>query len=98
MTSNDSPSESKYVTLVSSDGFEFIVLREAACKSGAIRRMLDPKSESPPFPHSIAYMHSRSILTGTQASSWNLPLAFVPLKKSSASNSHIHLWTNEVKI
>lgn len=38
---------SKYVTLVSSDGFEFVVLREAACKSGAIRRMLDPKSQYP---------------------------------------------------
>src|SRR5450432_2397424 len=35
---------SKYVTLVSSDGFEFVVLREAACVSGAIKRMLDPKS------------------------------------------------------
>jgi hypothetical protein len=37
---------SKYVTLISSDGFEFVVLREAACKSGAIKRMLDPKSKS----------------------------------------------------
>jgi len=35
---------SKYVTLISSDGFEFVVLREAACISGAIKRMLDPKS------------------------------------------------------
>lgn len=35
---------SKYVTLISSDGFEFVVLREAACHSGAIKRMLDPKS------------------------------------------------------
>ncbi len=35
---------SKYVTLVSGDGFEFVVLREAACVSGAIKRMLDPKS------------------------------------------------------
>ncbi|EHK97699.1 putative Elongin-C [Glarea lozoyensis 74030] len=35
---------SKYVTLISSDGFEFVVLREAACTSGAIKRMLDPKS------------------------------------------------------
>jgi transcription elongation factor B subunit 1 len=35
---------SKYVTLISSDGFEFVVLREAACVSGAIKRMLDPKS------------------------------------------------------
>ena len=47
MTSHDTPGESKYVTLVSSDGFEFVILREAACKSGAIRRMLDPKSELP---------------------------------------------------
>lgn len=34
----------EYVTLISSDGYEFVVLREAACVSGAIRRMLDPKS------------------------------------------------------
>lgn len=34
------------MTLVSSDGFEFVVLREAACTSGAIKRMLDPKSQS----------------------------------------------------
>ncbi|KAK6587072.1 hypothetical protein PZA11_000362 [Diplocarpon coronariae] len=43
-----SPSEtqglSKYITLISSDKFEFVVLREAACRSGAIRKMLDPKS------------------------------------------------------
>jgi len=38
---------SKYVTLVSSDGFEFVVLREAACISGAVKRMLDPKSACP---------------------------------------------------
>lgn len=33
--------QSKYVTLISRDGFEFVVLREAALRSGAIRRMLD---------------------------------------------------------
>ncbi|RDW75103.1 putative elongin-C [Coleophoma crateriformis] len=38
------PSQSKYVTLVSNDGFEFVVLREAACVSGVIKRSLDPKS------------------------------------------------------
>jgi transcription elongation factor B subunit 1 len=37
---------SKYVTLISSDGFEFVVLREAACISGAIKKMLDTKSQS----------------------------------------------------
>jgi transcription elongation factor B subunit 1 len=42
------------VTLGSYDGFEFVVLREAACISGAIRRMLDPKSRSsPPHTHAL---------------------------------------------
>jgi hypothetical protein len=40
---NQEPSE--YVTLVSHDGFKFIVLRECANVSGALRRMLDPRSE-----------------------------------------------------
>jgi transcription elongation factor B subunit 1 len=33
-----------YVTLVSNDGFEFLVQRKSACLSGAIKRMLDPNS------------------------------------------------------
>jgi len=33
-----------FVTLVSNDGFEFIVQRSSACISGAIKKMLDPKS------------------------------------------------------
>ncbi|KAL3421968.1 transcriptional elongation regulator (elongin c) [Phlyctema vagabunda] len=41
---SSSQNMSKYVTLVSNDGFEFIVLREAACISGVIKRSLDPKS------------------------------------------------------
>jgi hypothetical protein len=45
-SSDNTQGLSKYVTLISSDGFEFVVLREAACKSGAIKRMLDPKSKS----------------------------------------------------
>ncbi|KAI0181595.1 POZ domain-containing protein [Hypoxylon sp. FL1284] len=36
---------SKYVTLVSSDGFEFVVLRDATFISPAIKSMLDPKSQ-----------------------------------------------------
>ncbi|KAK8904017.1 hypothetical protein QC760_007451 [Botrytis cinerea] len=38
------PGQSKYVTLVSCDGFEYVVLREAACTSVAIKKMLDPSS------------------------------------------------------
>jgi hypothetical protein len=33
----------EYVTLVSSDGFSFVVQRSAAYKSVAIQRMLDPQ-------------------------------------------------------
>lgn len=39
-----SSTASEYVTLVSCDGFEFILPRSAACVSGTIRRMLDPSS------------------------------------------------------
>lgn len=35
---------SEYVTLVSNDGFEFIVSRESAYVAGTIKRMLDPTS------------------------------------------------------
>lgn len=38
-------SNSKYVTLVSSDGYEFVVLREATLVSPAIKSMLDPNSK-----------------------------------------------------
>ncbi|KAI9787152.1 MAG: hypothetical protein M1839_003387 [Geoglossum umbratile] len=40
----DDASTSEYVTLVSSDGYQFVVRRSAACVSGALKRMLDPKS------------------------------------------------------
>jgi elongin-C len=35
---------SKYITLVSADGFEFVVLREAALVSPFIKSMLDVRS------------------------------------------------------
>ncbi|CAN9161787.1 hypothetical protein CUC08_Gglean007590 [Alternaria sp. MG1] len=34
----------KYVTLVSNDGFEFKILRSAACIAGTIKKALDPLS------------------------------------------------------
>ncbi|KAI1136810.1 POZ domain-containing protein [Hypoxylon sp. FL0543] len=37
--------DSKYVTLVSSDGFEFVVLRKATLVSTTIKAMLDPNSQ-----------------------------------------------------
>ncbi|KAJ5200699.1 SKP1 component POZ [Penicillium cf. griseofulvum] len=39
--------DSEFVTIVSNDGFEFIIPRSAACVSGTIRRMLDPSSKFP---------------------------------------------------
>ena len=33
----------EYVTLVSNDGYEFKVLRSAACIAGTIKRALDPQ-------------------------------------------------------
>jgi hypothetical protein len=38
-----SAGQRKYVTLVSKEGFEFVVLREATLVSPAIRSMLDPE-------------------------------------------------------
>ncbi|KAI1745260.1 BTB/POZ protein [Xylaria scruposa] len=43
--SSDGPELSKYVTLVSGDRYEFVVLREAVLISSAIKGMLDPKSQ-----------------------------------------------------
>ena len=45
--STEDQGPSTYVTLVSSDGFEFVVRRSAANVSGALRRMLDPRSTMP---------------------------------------------------
>ncbi|KAI9373006.1 BTB/POZ protein [Aspergillus egyptiacus] len=43
--SSSNPPLPEYVTLVSGDGFEFIIPRSTACVSGTIRRMLDPSSK-----------------------------------------------------
>ncbi|OKL57455.1 hypothetical protein UA08_07221 [Talaromyces atroroseus] len=42
---NPSPATHDFVTLVSSDGFEFVIPRSTACVSGTIRRMLDSSSK-----------------------------------------------------
>jgi hypothetical protein len=49
----ESPEPSKYITLVSGDGFEFIVLREAALVSTMIKAQLNPTSMINIFLHSI---------------------------------------------
>lgn len=46
----------EYVTLVSGDGFEFVLPRSTACVSGTIRRMLEPSSTFP----SISTLSSRA--------------------------------------
>lgn len=57
-------STSPYVTLISSDGFEFIISREAACVAGTIKKMLDPQSAcpeispSPSLPPSLPPSHT----------------------------------------
>ena len=35
----------EFVTMVSNDGFEFIIRRDSAYVAGTIKRMLDPTSE-----------------------------------------------------
>ncbi|RYP85149.1 hypothetical protein DL770_005063 [Monosporascus sp. CRB-9-2] len=45
MHPGDGSEPSRYITLISSDGFEFVVLRQAAFISPAIKKMLDPKSQ-----------------------------------------------------
>lgn len=37
---------SEYVTLVSNDGYEFKILRSAACIAGTIKKALDPSCSS----------------------------------------------------
>lgn len=49
MASPSSP-QFDYVTLVSGDGFEFVIPRSTACISGTIRRMLEPSSEYHSLP------------------------------------------------
>lgn len=76
---------SKYITLVASDGFEFVVLREAAMVSPVIKAMLNPRSECFPV---FGWAHlcragldgERSLHARTQA---NLPRPRMPVVSST---------------
>ena len=48
-------SSSPYVTLISNDGFEFIISRDAACVAGTIKKMLDPNSMCPHAPLRLCF-------------------------------------------
>lgn len=45
MGGKDESELTEYVTLVSSDGYEFKILRSAACLAGTIKNSLDPTCE-----------------------------------------------------
>lgn len=53
--------ETDYVTLISSDGFSFVVQRSSACLSPAIKRMLDPACTS----HTNTHTHANHRWNGT---------------------------------
>lgn len=57
--SNHLSKPSEYVTLVSNDGFEFIITRSAAYVSAVLKRMLDPRST----PASLDYRSPVHLLT-----------------------------------
>jgi transcription elongation factor B subunit 1 len=44
-----------YVTLVSSDGYEFKILRSAACLAGTIKNSLDPTCKLRPTQEFVIY-------------------------------------------
>ncbi|KAK0386575.1 hypothetical protein NLU13_6410 [Sarocladium strictum] len=53
---------SKYITLVSADGFEFVVLREAAMVSPIIKGMLDVRSQFSEAKDARCVFHEMSSL------------------------------------
>lgn len=57
-----SATDSEFVTLVSGDGFEFVLPRSAACVSGTIRRMLEPSSSFSLLPFLLLLIRPRSLL------------------------------------
>lgn len=76
--------QTEYVTLVSSDGFEFKVLRSAACLAGAIKRMLDPTSVSCPLLHPLT-LELNSSLPGNFAEAISNRCVFENIKYNPLS-------------
>jgi transcription elongation factor B subunit 1 len=48
----------EYVTLVSNDGYEFKILRSAACIAGTIKKALDPMCTQPVTHQMKVHMQS----------------------------------------
>ncbi|KAI4128611.1 MAG: hypothetical protein LQ338_002645 [Usnochroma carphineum] len=63
---------SEYVTIISNDGFEFIIKRDAANVAGTIRKMLDPTSN-------FAEASSGRCATGQFKYALDFPPHFPPL-------------------
>ena len=76
-TSSSDNAPSAFVTLVSSDGFEFHVRRSAACVSGTIRRMLDTKSM--PTARLLLMTTIRLHIYIEEADDWNQTTSAKPL-------------------
>ncbi|KAL8716460.1 MAG: hypothetical protein Q9225_006212 [Loekoesia sp. 1 TL-2023] len=72
---------SEYVTIVSNDGFEFIIKRDAANVAGTIRKMLDPTSN-------FAEASSGRCTTG-QFKSVLIPLSHIPEVSGNYSDAGI---------
>jgi hypothetical protein len=83
---------SKYITLISGDGFEFVVLREAATKSPMIRKMLDPASKY----RLLWGQDADDMLTilFLQATSAKLKTAFALLRTSGMTSSFVSSFPN----
>lgn len=91
MDSNDSndardTNESKYVTLISSDGFEFVILREATLISPTIKGMLkgpfaeakDSRCSFPEIRYGFHHQHTSSLFT-SHTFLFNLALSSIPI-------------------
>ncbi|KAM0402832.1 hypothetical protein HYE67_008229 [Fusarium culmorum] len=62
---------SKYITLVSSDGFEFVVLRDAAMVSPIIKGMLDVRSQFAEAKEARCVFQEMSLVV--LGLCWNIP-------------------------